>query len=424
MKRISGPMGKGIVAHSRFWRWLLIAGLSLSLLVACFSLSARVSPPVFAASSLPLAHFTSSPTQGPVGAVITVTGANLRSGDGTQIDLGYSTNFSDCNAATDTQPGIVKNHAFSGWLRWPANTGTGSFEVCASVHDSGNPFMVGMYRVLSATPPQIALTTTTPSAGKQVTVTGTNFLPAGTSVTLVWPAANGLPGASLGSVSSDETGAFSQTFTVPPHAITGTYSVVATAGAAQPPTLSASTSFHVKGITIVAMPTPTASPVSTATPTLVATATPSTNTTLGTNHTTNTNGTSDSGMLNSSSILLPIGLIGLVIIVAALLAGVYVVRKQRALAPVAPASAGGSPISAWSGNDGFAPAAIYQASPQPPPDNPVLARLTRPHKAVAPVASRSQKPIPFDPVLAEAMRQAQVSLFATPRPPVGEEVPS
>lgn len=428
MKRISGPMGEGMAARGRFWRWLLLAALSLLLLLACFSLSARGPSSVFAASSLPLARgITSSPTQGPVGAVITVTGSNLstsRYPSGTQIDLGYSTDFSNCNAVTDSRSGIVKNGAFSGWLRWPASTGTGSFEVCASIHGSNSPFIVGMYQVLSATSPQISLTPTTPGAGKQVTVTGANFLPAGTNVSLVWPAANGLPAISLGTVPSDGTGAFSQNFTVPAHAITGMYSVQASVGSGQPPTMSASTSFHVNGITIAPVSTPTASPVTTATPTVVATATATStaNGTLGANHPANINSDGGSSM-NSTNLLLPIGLVGFVIVLAALLGGVFVVRKQRALALAAPVAGN----VAWSGaggmldNGGFAPVAMQQASTQPPPGNSMLGRLTRPHKAITPEVSRAQRPIPFDPVLAEAMRQAQVSLFATPRPSPGEE---
>ena len=51
-------------------------------------------------------------------------------------------------------------------------------------------------------------------------------------------------------------------------------------------------------------------------------------------------------------------------------------------------------------------------------------RPTIPPIPVTPVTV-TQKPsgaLPFDQDLAEAMRQAQVSLFALPRPPAGEEI--
>lgn len=421
MKRALNLTEDGTAARKYFWRWPFLAVLFLPLLAACFSFSLLASAPAFATSDLPHARYTTNPTQGPVGAVITVTGTNMsttRFPDGTQIDLGYyNTDFSNCTAATDSQPGIVKNGAFSAWLRWPASTGAGFFEVCAAAHGSDNPFIVGTYRVLSAMPPQITLTPTTPGAGKQATITGANFLPAGTSVKLIWPAANGLPAVSLGTVSSDENGAFTQTFTVPAHAITGTYSAQAVVGSGQPPTMSASTTFHVNGITIVAMPTPTASPVATATPTATAAATTTTN-----HASTITQPASNGQSGNSSdnmSLLLPIVLIGLVVIAAALLTGVFVVRRQRALALAAKAA-----HPAWAGNGALAPGAIYQAGSQAPPGNSVSGHFTGSHQAIVPGANGNQKPIPFDPALAEAMRQAQVSLFATPRPPVGEEVPS
>lgn len=415
MKRVSGPvMEKGSASRRYAWRLVCVVGVFLPLLAALFFFAPL--PPAFAAPRLLARSVTSSPSQGPVGAVIVVTGSRMNSPNGTQIDLGYSTDFSNCNAATDTQPGVVQNGVFSGWFRWPASTGTGTFEVCASVHGSNNPFFAGTYRVLSATPPQISIAPATPSAGKQATVTGANFLPAGTSVRLVWPAANGLPSVSLGTATSDNTGAFSQAITIPAHAITGTYGVQALAGTGQPPTMSASTAFHVNGIVIVAVPTPTVatSPTATAPPSPTAAATsPATSNGAGPGQAANNT------VGGSTNLLLPVALVGFVVVVAALVAGILVVRKQRALALAATAGAPPwPPASHMAAGDGFAP---YQAGPQLPFG---ISRSTRPHRAVAPGEQRESEPIPFDPGLAEAMRQAQVSLFVTPRPPVGEEVHS
>jgi len=419
MKRVSGPvMEKGITSRRCAWRFVCVVGVFLPLMAVLFFLA--FSPPAFAASHFPVArNVTSSPSQGPVGAVIVVSGSRMTSPDGTQIDLGYSTDFSSCTAAMDTQPGIVQNGAFSGWFRWPASTGTGTFEVCASVHGSNTPFFAGMYQVLAATPPQISLAPTTPGAGKQATITGANFLPAGTSVKLVWPAANGLPGVSLGTATSDNTGAFSQAITVPAHAITGTYNVEALAGTGQPPTMSASTTFHVNGIVIEAVPTPTvaASPTAVAAPSPTAAATSAATLNVSAKgQTTNINGNTING---GTPLLLPVALVGFVVVMAALVAGVFVVRKQRALALTAAAGASSWPsASSSAAGEGFAPTP-YQAGPQFPFG---IGRVTRPHRAVVPGAQT--EPVPFDPGLAEAMRQAQVSLFVTPRPPVGEEVHS
>jgi len=409
---VSGPViDKGIASRRYAWRLVWVVGVFWPLLAALFFFAP--SPHASAASHNLARRLTSSPSQGPVGAVIVVTGSGMSSPDGTQIDLGYSTDFSNCNAATDSQPGIVQNHAFSGWFRWPTNTGTGNFEVCASVHGSNSPFFAGMYQVLSATPPQISIAPTVPSAGQQATITGANFLPAGTSVRLVWPAANGLPSTLLATVTSDNNGAFSQAITVPAHAITGTYSVQALAGTGQPPTMSAATTFHVNGIVITAVPTPTVAASPTTSPSATAAATsPATSNVLGTSQTTNGNTVG-----GGTNLLLPVALVGLVVIVAALVAGVYVVRKQRALA-LAAAAAPPWPAASNMAGDGFAPVQ-YQVGSQLPFG---VGRSTKPQRAVSPGAPR--EPIPFDPGLAEAMRQAQVSLFVTPRPPVGEEVHS
>jgi hypothetical protein len=415
MKRVSGPtLGEWAVARGYIWRWLCVVGVFLPLLtILCLCISPSAA---FAMSPLLARTITSSPALGPVGAVIVVTGVGVNSPDGTQIDLGYSTNFATCTAATDTQPGVVRNHAFSGWFRWPAGTGSGrTFEVCAAVDGSNNPFFVGTYQVLSPTPPQISLSPAVPDAGKQATVAGTNFLPAGTSVRLVWPAANGLPGALLGVVSSDASGAFSQTIVVPSHAITSTYTIEALAGAGQPPTMSASTTFHVNGIVIVAVPTPTVSLSPTAAPSPAGIA----NSAVA-SHTPGGDQVADNGnsAAGKTKLLLSVALVGLVVVVAALIAGIVVVRKQRALAQVI------SDPPLWSGAPGapaggeFVPAPS-QAGPQLPFG---LGRITRPQRAVSPVVQKEWEPVPFDPGLLEAMRQAQVSLFVTPRPPVNTEV--
>ena len=202
MKHASDPTGKGISFYGYLWRFSFVAGLCVCALVVGFSAGSVSSPSAFDASVLSSQRtFSVSPTQGPVGAVIVVSSGGTFLSDGTQISLGYvSADGSTCHVVSGGQAGVVRNHAFSGWFRWPASTGKGSFGVCIEVE--GSPYRVGTYTVLSATPARVTVSPTTPDAGKQATVSGANFLPAGTSVNLFWRSAHGGQSISLGSVSS------------------------------------------------------------------------------------------------------------------------------------------------------------------------------------------------------------------------------
>lgn len=425
MKHISALTTKGISRRkSRPWRLTLSASLFLFLLLAAFSsglsASASTAPNVSARHG-----FSISPTSGPVGTVITVTGSNLVYPDGTQVSLGYTTDFSNCRIVAQAQAGPTSNHAFSGWLSWPATTGTGTFGVCVMV-TGFNSFLVDNFRVLSASAPQITVTPETPSAGTQATVTGANFLPGKMLVNFFWKSVSTGATVALGSATSDDTGAFTSTLMIPANSSTGSYTLLANVGTANPPTLSASTTFHVNGITIVPVSTPGAK----TTPTAQPTALPATSTAV-TSTTPLDTGDGDPGPAASSTrtsdLLLPILLVGALLIIVALVTGVLLVHRQRNLAvAISNTNSPIPPLPATMGN-GRAPAPMmntfapnnqtYIASPPPAP--PVL--NTPPAPAPAPVAQES---IAFDPDLAEAMHQAQVSLFAMPRPPAGEEVHS
>ncbi|HLI68341.1 MAG TPA: hypothetical protein VKV19_01165 [Ktedonobacteraceae bacterium] len=428
MKRASGSLRKAISFRKYTWRSLFTIGLVLLTLTAVFSPDSAPTAFALAASHLATGYvggtFSSSPSQGPVGAVIVVNGSGVNLPDGTQVDFGYIADFPTCTAATDSQPGVVHDGAFSGWFRWPSGTGTGTFMLCAAAAGSNQPFFLrgASYDVLSASAPHVSLAPATLDAGKQATVSGTNFLPGGTRVNLAWKAPGGGQSISLGSVASDETGAFTQTFTVPSKSSTGTYTLVATAGSGQPPTLSASTSVPVNGITIVAVPTPTAQPSPTAVPTTPAATATATRTNVQTNPAKNAapTGTANSGLL------LVIALIGLLLIIAALAAGVLVVRRQRNLAVNA---ASGGPTSWHATTDMLASTPTMPGTTYPPGSLPLATHagpdsVTVPRGLATPADGLSKGVIPFDPGLAEAMREAQVSLFATPRPPVAEAVHS
>lgn len=415
MKHTSSSIEKRtFVQKKHVGHLFLVCGLFLFLLVALLSsaLSARAST---APTNATARHgFSISPTSGPVSTVVTVTGSNLAYPDGTQVSLGYTTDFSNCNIVAQAQAGTTSNHAFSGWLRWPTTTGTGTFGVCVMV-TGFNSFLVDNFKVLSASAPQITIAPTTPRAGTQATVTGANFLPGKTTVNFFWRSVSTGAVLTLGSATSDDTGAFTSTFTVPANSSTGSYTLMANAGAADPPVLSASTTFHVNGITIV----PVSTPGSKASPTVPPTTVPTPLATAITS-TTPLDTSNDPGPTNTtrtSDLLLPIILVGALLVVVALVAGVLLVHRQRSLA-VAVANAGSISLPpVGNGNiplQRTAPSTgslMYAAAPPPAPPAPP-----------ARTANQAQGSMPFDPDLAEAMRQAQVSLFAMPRPPVGEEV--
>lgn len=423
MKHATSSTEKGFSRHRRIWHCSLIAGLLLALLAVVFSWGTLTPLPVFASArvSTVTANFSTSPSEGPVGTVVAVHISGLNFPDGTQVRLGETPVFSSgCTVVANSLVGTVQQQTFSGWLRWPSTTGTGWFQVCARVGASKVlPGFTGFFRVLSATPPQVTVAPTALTANKQATVTGANFLPAGTSVNLLWQAAGGGQTLALGTVTSDNTGAFTQTFTVPAKASTGSYVVMATVGSGQPPTLSASTTFHVNGITIAVVPTPSIQGIST--PTASATASVTTivqATPVGTRPTpTKGKGKELGSGSDSSSMILPLVLGGALLIVVALIISVLFVLRQRALALTSGASK-----PTW-----FDASAIELDATFPLSTVPHAGRLS--DKAMSTLASGGSSmedvsAIPFDPALAEAMRQAQVSLFATPRPPVDEKIPS
>lgn len=418
MKRVVSPAKKGIFPRRSVWRLVLIGGMFCVILAALFAWRAPASISAASQRSLSCFSLSSSPTQGPVGAIVAVNCTHSNQPSGTQIQLGYTTDFIACNAATDSQVSTVqKDGSFSGWMRWPSSTGTGTFAVCASIPGSDNPIISNdTYHVLSANAPQASVTPAIPEAGQQATATGANFYPAGTNVNLIWQPTNGGASVSLGTATSDNNGAFSQTFIVPKSASTGTYTLTVATGGTQPPTMSAATTFKVNGITLVAVPTPSVQPdpTASASPTTSPTATArstQTASTLTTDSTAHTGGT-------SSGLLMPLGLVGLLLIVVALVLGVFVVRWRRRLV-LAAAAAAAAPV-----NLPFTPGpvAIAQANTLPPPMSPARGRTPPGVPRAGGEFNQAAAPVPFDPGLAEAMRQAQVSLFATPRPPVGEEV--
>lgn len=266
--------------HRASFRPYIIVCVMMCLVASLYLVVMYVSPTLATSRAVP--SISSSPSAGPAGTVVAVSGSGwFMPPDGTRVTFGFG-NSSSCNVVQNAQPGTLDEGSFSGWFRWPASSGLGPFTVCA-VFGTNTVIPVNFFNVLSLTPPQISLSTSMLSAGKPVTVTGTNYLPAGSPVQLRWQSVNGGNSITLASVTSDNNGAFTSTFTVPANTQPGAYMLSASVSsgmAGLPPTLSASASFHINsptsppGMTPTPNPTPTPRPTATPTVTVTPAATP------------------------------------------------------------------------------------------------------------------------------------------------------
>jgi hypothetical protein len=220
---------------------------------------------------------SSSPAAGPANALITVNGAGwTRLPDGTPVTFGYS--LQDCQPGDYTLAGLaqavaIEQGSFSGRLSIPAGSQTGTYKICAIL--GAIPLQAGSYTLLSSAAASISVSPAKVTAGQQATATGSNFLPAGTQVTLILQPAGG-SSSTIGSAPADAQGHLSLTFTVPA-CLSGAGQVEAEAGGGSPPAISAS--FPLLIVPPPAMPskvtaTPTATPTPRPTPRVTSTATP------------------------------------------------------------------------------------------------------------------------------------------------------
>src|SRR5260370_2192634 len=215
---------------------------SVVLCLAAFFYTALVISPAHAIRAAITGSIVSSPSSGPVGATITVSGSGWTGEDGTQISFGYLTG-SKCSIVVNSQVGTIQSGSFSGWFNWPQGTPLGTYTVCAILE--GTTYKTNSYTVLSESVPQISISPTVLTAGKQATITGSNYLPAGTAVQLSWQTVNGSTADfSIAPTISDSNGSISTTFTVPTSTLpSDSYMIVATGCGSQPPTLSSSVTF-------------------------------------------------------------------------------------------------------------------------------------------------------------------------------------
>jgi hypothetical protein len=340
---------------ARFARVVLFVASIMSCFAVLLFIALHFILPAHASRATVSARVESSPSSGPVGTTIAVSGSGWTEPDGTQVFIGYMTG-SSCLHVTNSQTGTLSGGNFSGWFHWPQGTPLGTYTVCAD--DVTTTVADNTFTVLSESAAQISISPTTLTRGQQATITGSNFLPAGTTVQLSWETANGKVDFGLNSAVSNNNGNIVKTFTVPATTLPGgSYMIKAIVGGGQPPTLSASAPFTYKAPVPSPTPTPSPSPVSNrplppqpsptatvaATPTTTTTASPTVPAATQTSNTdqtptlntpTNTSTTSsNSGGVTSTNqpggAFLIAGVSGSSILLIALLAAALLVRRKK-----------------------------------------------------------------------------------------------
>jgi hypothetical protein len=157
-----------------------------------------------------------SPSSGPVGTHVTITGAHLT--PGTPVQVGYATG--DCSSSSVTviqgaTTTVNSDGSITITVNWP-QVGTGSYTICViettsgKAHQGDSPF-----QVLSATPADITVSNPVTSS-QQVTVKGTNFLPGNNSAEVLYgPQGSDGCATSAGTASVAADGTFTLTFNAP-----------------------------------------------------------------------------------------------------------------------------------------------------------------------------------------------------------------
>ena len=222
-------------------------------------------------SSSPTFSIT-SPTSasGPVGTSVTVTASGIQDSTCTANFNGpgnLAWDMSSCsNAPTTISNVTITSGGFTNTFNWPTAAATvdHQYVVCllistgsnTPVLTSSNTFKVSSSSSSSAS---VSVDSSSYKVGDTMTVTGTGFL-ASTSVTVKLQSSNGTTTTTLGNVTTDITGAFTQDYTVPAHPLNSVV-VKATAGSVT----ATSSSFTVKAKT-TAKPKPKPTPAPTSAP--------------------------------------------------------------------------------------------------------------------------------------------------------------
>lgn len=161
------------------------------------------------ATPLPATLTIVSPSShsGPVGAHITVSGQNFA---GSSAAL-YGTSNPSCGGAqTSLGSTQVSGGAVSTTFLWPASLNANvTYYICAA----GVASPPG-YHVLSASAPAVALNSTSVEVGKQVTISGTNFVGGSSQLTIAVKSASGTPTTITTQVPVGDDGSFNYLWTV------------------------------------------------------------------------------------------------------------------------------------------------------------------------------------------------------------------
>jgi hypothetical protein len=237
---------------------LVVVGVSTLLLAAFLLATHTFTSSARAENGVVTGNLGSSPSSGPAGATITVSGSNWSEPDGTTVDFGYFVG-SVCSVVTDSQPGTFSSGSFQGWFRWPQGTSLGTFSVCTIIGSS--TVTAGSYTILSSSTPSVAISPGTLSEREHVTVTAQNYYPTGTNVTFYWATTSNQIEFELSAAASDANGTATIGLSVPITSLSsGNYLVEALAGGGTPPALFASSGFTYSAPVVPPSPTPKPSP--------------------------------------------------------------------------------------------------------------------------------------------------------------------
>ncbi len=314
----------------------------LCLTILFYSSTHAISPP-HATSETITGSVVSSPSAGPVGAIIAISGSGLSDPDGEQVSFGYMIE-SFCYIVPDSQTGTLHSGSFSGWLRWPNGTPLATYTICATFGTT--TATASNYTVLSESAPRVSISPSILTAGTHATITGSNYYPAGSTVQLSWETVKGGVNFGISSAISNSNGSISRTFVVPTTSIaSGSYKIVAVVGGGQPPTLSSSATFTYNAP--IPAPTPTPSPRPDPTPTQPLSPTPTATVvgspivtpTIGSTPSTDSLNTNTGQTPTSStttttyqptSVLLIVGGAGFLVLLTVILVIVLLTRHQKA----------------------------------------------------------------------------------------------
>lgn len=168
----------------------------------------------FASGPGPQASLTLTPTSGPAGTHISVSGSSFGAGD--SVTFGYTSG--DCSTATpiagsDTKAGA--DGTFTVVIVWPS-IANGKYFLCAKDTTNGSSYKSGTpFESLGQDAPSISVSgSVAPSA--KVTVTGKNFLPGGGTVEVLYgPAGSNGCATSATTATVGADGTFTATFNAP-----------------------------------------------------------------------------------------------------------------------------------------------------------------------------------------------------------------